>query len=184
MINNLQKKYGINPLELDSKFYVKLRNAIDEYKSNWIDVNFPPDNSDIVAVLLDGEKYPSLAHYNKKFQEWIIEEKGIKNNKKVLFWFALPKTKKIIWNKIIFVETAKKKYMSQDNFVLINAKNNMKKKIQMDFVVIAEKHQKMIMKAQCANLVLREMKQIFINKYNYEKNIKRSSRRFINGVSA
>ena len=62
---------------------------IQKVELRWIDIQEEkPKTSNLVAVLIDSSELPTIAHYNKKFNQWYLENKEIKGN--VIKWFGLP----------------------------------------------------------------------------------------------
>ena len=55
---------------------------------SWIDESIKPTTSECVAVMVDKFKYPTIGWYNRKFEEWVLEDRDVKG--KVLRWFPLP----------------------------------------------------------------------------------------------
>ena len=55
---------------------------------SWIDESIKPTTSECVAVMVDKFKYPTIGWYNRKFEDWVLEDRDVKG--KVLRWFPLP----------------------------------------------------------------------------------------------
>ena len=55
---------------------------------SWNDEKYKPTNSDCVAVMVENFKYPTIGWYNKKFNEWVLEDNDVKG--KVVKWYPLP----------------------------------------------------------------------------------------------
>ena len=88
IINYLNKKSGWRGFIEGALWMQDLALRQAPVSGSWTLSEIKPQHNRIVAVLLKGKKYPSLAHYNKKFDEWVIEEKNIKGE--VEYWYELP----------------------------------------------------------------------------------------------